>query len=436
MHFLLSLTILMLAISSALGQSDNNSLRDFDTPPKRIADALALQRSSELSASPRIDPAARAIFSKRRWTPGSTLLVAFNGGNSGLHEKIARIANEWTRGANIKFDFIDRETGHFRQWSSTDTIRKAHIRVGFLKNEDGGFWSFIGTDSLSSIATLDLPTLNLGNYDDQWPLVDSRFRTIVLHEFGHAIGFFHEHQRSSCEEQYNWDTASQNNVYSVFYDLYGWDQNLVNLNLRGISQTRTGYASGLDRKSIMMYALPSQIFKERGLRNCLIGKEAKSLSPTDIKGVNSFYPANATQAVTLARSYAQALENLANQPRTDFTQEESKAINLRYATAREAQRPLLYLHILREADRPLAKRMQSEATVRLFLAPGIENVSRKGLKSGKRIEVRYFRPIDKVYATEAMEIARRVAGVDTVRVVRVARYANKVTRNLVEIWIP
>jgi hypothetical protein len=58
----------------------------------------------------------------------------------------------------------------------------------------------------------------------------------------------------------------------------------------------------------------------------------------------------------------------------------------------EARKPLLYIHIQRESDRPRAVALQTSTRQAGFLVPGIENVSKKGLKSGHVYVNQWFAP--------------------------------------------
>jgi hypothetical protein len=113
--------------------------------------------------------------------------VSFKGGDAVLHGKIAEVAATWSEFANIKLDFgYEPDFQTYRKWISGDL---SQIRVGFA---DSGYWSIIGTDSQDP--DIILPgeiTLNLEKFDAQLP---SDWKTIVLHEFGHALGFHHEYQ--------------------------------------------------------------------------------------------------------------------------------------------------------------------------------------------------------------------------------------------------
>jgi hypothetical protein len=78
------------------------------------------------------------------WSPGSTLRVAFLGGDSALHTKIADATRQVTDACNIELDFGRDAAGNFRRWHPSDNAYSAEIRVSF---DQDGFFSLVGTDS-------------------------------------------------------------------------------------------------------------------------------------------------------------------------------------------------------------------------------------------------------------------------------------------------
>lgn len=100
----------------------------------------------------------------------------------------AAIAHWEHSGAQIKF----KQLPPFAQ--------KANIRIGF---KVGVSCSYIGTDALQIES--HLTTMNLGWIDDDDPHA-------IIHEFGHALGFFHEHQHP--------DSPLQLNSKQVIVDMY------------------------------------------------------------------------------------------------------------------------------------------------------------------------------------------------------------------------
>ena len=127
-----------------------------------------------------------AIASAKMWYPGETIYVGFYG-DVGFQEinKIKIYLKEWEKYANIHFSFLP-------------DVNKASIRVGF--QQDGKFWSWIGNEGFVNPYVQDIyntspdKTMNFG-WIGSLP-GEAEFRSMVLHEFGHALGFVHEYQPS------------------------------------------------------------------------------------------------------------------------------------------------------------------------------------------------------------------------------------------------
>ena len=110
--------------------------------------------------------ASALVVDKRSLFPaGSTLTVGFaeNCGND-LRTQVRQIAPEWSKYANIKFNFVESLTGD--------------ITVGC--NPGGGHYSLVGTVSRSR-----KPSMNIGFEDrDNRQRVDKGLSRVILHEFG------------------------------------------------------------------------------------------------------------------------------------------------------------------------------------------------------------------------------------------------------------
>lgn len=428
-------TMLALALAGAASGAWAAAL--MDRYPPAIAEQLAALQEAERGAASKLPGnEARFLFSRKRWTPGSTILVAFNGGPPALHKAIAEQASLWSKYANIKLDFgFNPATGTYRRWSTSDTERVAHIRIGF---SDIGYWSLIGTDSVASFALPNTASMNFEKFADQWPLLNGRWKTVVQHEFGHALGLHHEHQHPRCAEEFRWQPGpnGEPDVYKVFKDWLNWDAAGVNVNLRAVSGTEADISKVPDRKSLMFYAMPAQAYMKGAASPCFIPAENPSISKMDGLAMQLAYPKNPTQAIETALAYAQAATVLSQkQELPQLAEAEKAAVVSRIESGLEARKPLLYIHIQRESDRPRAAALQTSTRQAGFLVPGIENVSKKGLKSGAQPEVRFFRPVDASYA-EAVAGKMKASGEENVRIVQVKSLALTVTRNLVEIWLP
>ncbi|WP_432714030.1 hypothetical protein [Pedobacter sp.] len=203
--------------------------------------------------------------------------VSFKEGDVSLHQKIAETAAEWSKYANIQFDFgYDPATEQYRLWVEGDV---SHIRVGF---KHPGYWSLVGKDSLDPEIVLPGEiTLNLQNFDTDLP---SNYKTVVLHEFGHALGFHHEHQSPVSNCDFDWETVYDYLAGPPNY----WSKEKVDFNLRKMPAGGLTY-SPHDKKSIMHYAFPDWMFLSGTSSPCYV-EENVDLSEEDKQMAAEAYP--------------------------------------------------------------------------------------------------------------------------------------------------
>jgi hypothetical protein len=199
------------------------------------------------------------------WANGRVLKVRFLDGPRQVRDKIVEYASQWSRYANITFDFGDDAD--------------AEVRISF---KDVGNWSAIGTDALvEEWFPKDGPTMNYEGLRDG-DVAESEYSRLVLHEFGHALGLIHEHQSPG--------SAILWNEQEVISDLSGppncWDIDTIRNNVlegREVSQF-----TEFDPKSIMLYSFPSAWTK-----NNLSFTLNTALSDTDIAFIRAAYPGRA-----------------------------------------------------------------------------------------------------------------------------------------------
>ncbi|MEU1932745.1 hypothetical protein ACH49O_19360 [Streptomyces coeruleorubidus] len=259
-----------------------------------------------------------------RWTPGSTVRVAFLDGDEQLHADIAGATTQITDSCNLKLDFgHDAATGTFRRWTTADTAFAAEIRVSF---DMQGYFSLVGTDSTDRTigaggggpvgGNPGQRSLNLGRYALNRP---AQWEGTVRHEFLHALGFHHSHQnmRGTCENEFRWDdeagyvpTRDEDGVFvadfqgrrpGIYTYLAGepnrWPRAKVDHNLRTEDDPDV-VAGPFDPQSVMLYRFPPFFYKSNP-SSCAPTGNGQSLSNGDKRGLNLLYPHTADELAGL-----------------------------------------------------------------------------------------------------------------------------------------
>lgn len=176
----------------------------------------------------------RAFGNKQNFWQKNLLKVRFLGGSAYVQSKIKQYANEWSKHANIKFQYVTREP--------------SDVRISFDK--DGGSWSYVGQSNRYIAAPR--ATLNFGWFTDRTS--DTEFRRTTLHEFGHAIGLSHEHQHPQANIQWNKEA-----VYAYYQRTQDWTRRDVDENIFQRYGSSTSNYSTYDPSSIMHYYIPKSL---------------------------------------------------------------------------------------------------------------------------------------------------------------------------------
>jgi hypothetical protein len=203
--------------------------------------------------------------------PPLVLRVKFTGGCLlGFRHLIANTIQTWTQYAHVTFKFLDE--------ASTEDA-EIRIRVGDSSDNIGAY-SAIGTQALTIPAykhTMSLPVSHyLSALAGKIPMkVVTR---TILHEFGHALGLTHEHQRGDVPFEWN-----KPFIYSV-YETVGLTKDQIDRNLFEVFDGDK--SAQYDPNSIMNYAFSPKFFMDCVTRITL----TYDLSSGDIDFIGKMYP--------------------------------------------------------------------------------------------------------------------------------------------------
>jgi hypothetical protein len=267
---------------------------DATSPGDRVStlpsSAFAALQSSVSQSKSAISPNRLfgIIIRQLAWPTNSTLRVCFYDGAAAARAAVAAVAREWTHYGSVSFDF--GVGPGYRTCQSGDNVS---MRVSFNAS---GYWSLIGTQSIVHAKNNEV-TMSLEKLDEL-DFASYEFKDTVLHEFGHALGFHHEHQQpfATCEPQFDKEAIKT---------MYDWSDadivtNFASLKVSRVSNLGNNFFTGqnpqfgeldftaYDNKSIMHYSLPSSVFKAPP-GNCYIAQN-HGLSDKDKAIMGLAYP--------------------------------------------------------------------------------------------------------------------------------------------------
>jgi hypothetical protein len=216
---------------------DQKPVTPVNLPPRRSTAGTPIPSIGRDGTIPQVGVVQQGLTgaNEKMWNPGDIISVYIGTMTTEfVKSKVRLYAKTWEQFANIKFNFIN-------------DFKTANVKVGFFYN--GQSWSLVGRDALADPGNY---TMNFGWFNDTTH--EEEFSRVVIHEFGHVLGFLHEHKSPASPLQWNVDKANQ-----YFYDKNGWTAAQVNTQvISKYAQNNTNY-SAYDPLSIMHYMIPQEL---------------------------------------------------------------------------------------------------------------------------------------------------------------------------------
>ena len=178
---------------------------------------------------------------------------------SELEAEAKAAISEWAQRVNLNFRYL-----------ASNSSTNADINIGFRHSKDSnpnGSHSYIGTACKGKTVSI-----NFG-----W-----RSERTYRHEFGHALGLYHEHQLPNHDIEWNKDY-----IYNYYAKTDGWDKATVDSNVFSVLSTSSCIYSEPDTKSIMCYYIPKEFIKSGDVSSF---PNNTRLSDIDKKFISYMYP--------------------------------------------------------------------------------------------------------------------------------------------------
>lgn len=204
-----------------------------------------------------------AVLADAKWPRGSQIKISFLDGDPGLQARVKAVAGQWISrtGADLTFTWLNDPGA-------------GDIRISFTRK---GSWSLLGRYAKLKTDKTE-PTMNFGWLTPNSTQLD--IQEVVLHEFGHALGFIHEHQNPDGGLRWNRDAV----IESLSGPPNEWTEQQIETNVLGHYDPRALIGTPFDPDSIMLYPFPAE-WTENGVST----HNNSDLSTTDIRLARDIY---------------------------------------------------------------------------------------------------------------------------------------------------
>ncbi len=216
---------------------------------------------------------AAVLVKDKRWTNHTQLNVVFLDGSDAVQQKVKTIAPQWLQKTGLAFRFYV---------GLASAPKKTHIRISFKQNNGSQLGNH--QDYLSHYPTMNLSRLNSDRISQR------SVKRLILHEFGHALGFEHEYL------SHYWP-YEQIPLVKILNDCYpkmeaiGYSKAEASTRCQQINQTlnqQTTLQTAYDEASIMNY--PMQWIQSNGNKKVILA--SYQLSYLDHYAMQLWYPEN------------------------------------------------------------------------------------------------------------------------------------------------
>jgi hypothetical protein len=218
--------------------------------------------------------------------PSRRVSVCFLDGGIDARVRVAEVARRWMQSTGLQLDFGPADNPRMCEATGPSNIRVTFVGLGAR--------SFVGKEAKQVPA--GLPTMTLGQMDKT--VFTEEEDATILHEFGHAIGFQHEHQSpaSVCNDEFNWDFLYKKMA------AWGWNRAKVDHNMRRLAPSTRLATTSFDPESIMLYNLSRDFFRtDIATLSCFIPNKNTAISKTDREAAATVYPAAVSMRSLLPR---------------------------------------------------------------------------------------------------------------------------------------
>ena len=304
---LLSLLAVLLAPEHAAAHNPLTTKAPGDNIEAKVAELRQKMDAAKAAGVPaEALQSARFIYLAGAAWRTPVITVCFWNGKKNVQDYVMKYANDWTKYGAIKFSYQTNGQNNICTDANSANIRISldanEPRDLYVNEEDSrkGDWSYPGNIDLRRyLVTMNLADVEKGRLDNpHWT------HHAIRHEFGHALGLMHEHQRKECEGWFNFEQIAKDNGWTVDHAKTQVGT-FPDSDLAGL-----GFVGDYDKNSIMQYNFAKNWLLERpGLTNPCIRPDIEDLSDKDKAGIAALYaPLEASPHVASAERKAHGAE--------------------------------------------------------------------------------------------------------------------------------